>query len=115
MILPTIATDNTLVADEYLSAAVDDFGCNKTGEISDIYSILNTSIVAYQENDALTELEFSNECEAFKQDAIRSEVSSVSCAYYPVLFVIFWMITLPCQSFLQLLQARQLVQKILTL
>ena len=27
-----------------------------------------------------------NECEAFKQDAIRSEVASVSCAYYPVLF-----------------------------
>ena len=28
----------------------------------------------------------SNECEAFKQDAIRSEVASVSCACDPVLF-----------------------------
>ena len=28
----------------------------------------------------------SNECEAFKQDEIRYEVASVSCAYDPVLF-----------------------------
>ena len=27
-----------------------------------------------------------NECEAFKQNTIRSEVASVSCAYDPVLF-----------------------------
>ena len=28
----------------------------------------------------------SNECEAIKQDAIRSEVAYASCAYDPVLF-----------------------------
>ena len=57
MILPTIATEKTLVVDSYMSAAVADFGWNKTGEISYIASILNTSIVEYRENDSRTELE----------------------------------------------------------
>ena len=74
------------MADEYLSEAVHYFLWNKTGEISGIYSILNTSIVAYRSKNARTELELRNECEAFKQYAIRYDVASVSCAYYPVLF-----------------------------
>ena len=86
MILLTISTDNTIVEDADLSTAVADFGWNKTGDISAIDSIFNTSIVAYRENDSQTELEFSNECEAFKQDTIISEVIYVSCAYDPVLF-----------------------------
>ena len=61
-------------------------GWNKTGEISAIESILNTSIVADLANNARTELEFSNECEVSKQDSIRAEVASVSFAYDPVLF-----------------------------
>ena len=86
MILPTIAIENTLIADADMSTSIADFGRNKTGEISDIDSILNTSMVAYRTNNAITDLELSNECEAFKQYAIRSEVASVSCAYDPVLF-----------------------------
>ena len=86
MILPTISTENTHVKDEDLLAAVADFGWNITGGVSAIDSILNPSIVAYQENHAQTELELSDNCESLKQDAIRSEVSSGSCEYYPVLF-----------------------------
>ena len=52
MFLPTIAIENTPVADEYLSEAVHYFLWNKTGEISGIYSILNTSIVAYRATNA---------------------------------------------------------------
>ena len=43
-------------------------------------------MVSYRAKNARTELEFSDECEASKQYAIRSEVASVSCAYDPVLF-----------------------------
>ena len=56
MIIPNIATENTLVADADLSVAVAGFGCNKTGDISDIDSILSTSIVADWSNNARTEL-----------------------------------------------------------
>ena len=114
IILPTIATDNTLVADVDLSTAIANFGWNKTGEISSIYSILNTTMIAYRANNARTELELSDECEAFKQDAIRSEVASVSCAYDPVIFCDILNDKMPCQIFLQLLEAQQLVQNILT-
>ena len=86
MILPNISTENTLVADAYLSTEIADFVWNKRWDISAIDSILNTSMIAYQANNTRTELEFSNECEAFKQYAIRFEVSSVSCTYDPVLF-----------------------------
>ena len=74
------------MADIDLSAAVSDFGRNNTGEISAIYSILNTSMVAYRAKDNQAELELGDECKALKQDAIRSAVASVSCAYDPVLF-----------------------------
>ena len=114
MIFPTITTENTPVADEYLSASVDDFGWNKTGGISDIYSILNTSIVAYRANNAQTELELNNEFEAFKQDAIRSDVASVSCAYYPVLFCDLLDDKIALAKVLLLLESRQLFQNILT-
>ena len=86
MIIPTISTNNTLLADTYMSTAISNFVWNKTGDISAIYSIPNNSMVAYRANNAIAELELSDECEAFKQDAIRYEVASVSCAYEPVLF-----------------------------
>ena len=86
IILTTIASENNIVADADPSASVADFGWNKTGEISAIDSILNTSTVAYWANDARTELELSDECETFKQDAIISELAYISCAYDPVLF-----------------------------
>ena len=54
MILPSIATESTLVADAHLSAALYDFRWNKIGEISAIDSIVNTSMVAYTANDAQT-------------------------------------------------------------
>ena len=63
MILHTIATKNTFVADADLSAVIAGFGWKKTGEISAIESILNTSMVEYRANNARTELELSNECE----------------------------------------------------
>ena len=90
MILPTIATENTLVADADLSAAISDFGWINTAEILAIDSILHTSMVVYWSNNAQTDFELSYECEAFKQDAIISEVASVSCAYDPVLFCNFF-------------------------
>ena len=86
MIIPTISTNNTLLADTYMSTAISNFVWNKTGDISAIYSIPNNSMVAYRANNAIAELELSDECEAFKQDAIISELASVSCAYNPVLF-----------------------------
>ena len=86
MIFPTIATENTLVADADLSTSISDFGRNNTGDISSIGSILNTSMVSYRAKNAQIELELGDECEAFKKDAIRSKVASVSCAYDPVLF-----------------------------
>ena len=52
IILPTIATENTLVGGAVLSAAIADFGWNNKGEISAIDSIVNTSVVAYRANDA---------------------------------------------------------------
>ena len=86
MILPTIAIENTLIGDADLSTEIADFGWNKTGKISVIDSILDTSMVAYHANDARTELELSNECEAFKQNSIRYELASGSCAYDSVFF-----------------------------
>ena len=52
MILPTIATEKNIVADADLLTAVSGFGRNKTGEISAIDSMLNTSIVAYRATNA---------------------------------------------------------------
>ena len=60
MILPNIDTENTLVADADMSTEIADFGWNKTGEISAIDSILNTSMVAYRANNARKELELRN-------------------------------------------------------
>ena len=60
MILPNLATENTLVVDADLSTAIANFGWNKTGEISAIDSIFNTSMVPYCANDNRTELELSN-------------------------------------------------------
>ena len=56
MILTITATQNTIVVDADLSEVVADYVWNKKGEISSIDSILNTSIVEYQGNDARTEL-----------------------------------------------------------
>ena len=86
MIISTISTENTIVADADISTSIANFGWNKTGDISAMDSILNTSMVAYHTNDERIELELSDECEAFKKGAIRSEVASVSCAYDPVIF-----------------------------
>ena len=71
-------------------------------------------MVAYPANNARIELEFRDECEAFKQDAIRSKVASVSCAYDPVLFCDTLDDNIALSKFLQLLEAQQLVQDILT-
>ena len=54
MILPTIATDNTLLVYADMLTKVAVFLWNNTGEISDIDLILRISIVAYRANDAQT-------------------------------------------------------------
>ena len=55
-------------------------------EVSVIYLVLGTSLVANPTGNVSTSKDLDNECAMYKTDAIRAEVASISCTHDIVLF-----------------------------